>query len=83
MTGPAPSKRAKSASARDLRYGRGGGRNLPLQSDAEQSEAFATAVAAGDIVRAHCWCESWWLIAKDVGKTCRACDMPMLAERTA
>lgn len=66
--------------AADIRHGRQGGRTLPPQAPAEQEAAFRADVAAGKIVRAHCWCESWWLIAKDVGKRCRSCDMPMLAE---
>lgn len=78
MTTPAPSKRAKSARALDMRYGRGGGRRLPIQTDAEAAEAFEAAVAAGDIVRCACFCTLWWLVAKDVGGPCGHCGEPMV-----
>lgn len=78
---PTPSKHAKSESARDLVHGRGGGRFLPLQSDFEQAEAFAVALAAGDIVYARCRCSAWWVAAKNVGRACRACDSPVGSPR--
>ena len=77
MTAPAPSKRAKSTSARDLRYGRQGGRWAPLQSDREQAAAFKEAAAEGRIVRAHCACESWWLAPRDAGTACGNCGTTM------
>lgn len=73
-----PSKRAKSASALDLRYGRGGGRRLPIQTDAEAAEAFEAAVEVGDIVRAMCFCTFWWLVRKDVGSPCGHCGEAMV-----
>ncbi len=80
---PGPSKRAKSQAARDLVYGRGGGRNLPLQSDYEQHVAFMADVDRGLIVRVVCFCTWWWLVRKDVGTRCRHCDEPMVAEPRA
>ena len=74
---PAPSKRAKSTSARDMRYGRQGGRWAPLQTDHEQAKAFTAAVEAGEIVRVQCGCSRAWLIRRDVGKRCKACGQPM------
>lgn len=78
---PGPSKRAKSASALDLIYGRQGGRRLPPKSDFEQAADFAHAIADGKVVVASCDCTRWWLARRDVGQRCRACDSPMLAER--
>ena len=70
----AANTRAKSTSARDLRYGRQGGRWLPLQTDAEQAEAFAAVAIYG-----ACFCTYWWLISADVGSICRHCNEPRLA----
>lgn len=66
--------RAKSTSARDLRYGRQGGRWLPMLTDAEQAEAFAAAVEAGEIVYGQCFCTYWWLVSADIGSRCLHCD---------
>lgn len=66
-------KRAKSTSARDLRYGRQGGRWLPLMTDAEQAKAFAAAVESGGLVYGECLCTYWWLVPVDVGSTCEHC----------
>ena len=73
------SGRAKSISARDLRYGRRGGRWLPMMTDDEQRAAFAAAVEAGEIVYGACFCTYWWLIRIDVGSTCGHCGEPRLA----
>jgi len=81
---PAPntaSKHAKSTSARDLRYGRRGGRWLPLLTDFEQAEAFAAAMAKGTVVEVCCLCTTWCLAPKQVGDICRSCDAPMGARR--
>lgn len=75
---PGPSKRAKSSSALDMRYGRGGGRRLPTQSDYEQARNFDEAVTAGQIVRAMCFCTVWWLVLKDVESPCGHCGYPMV-----
>lgn len=74
---PLPSKRARSTSARDLRYGRQGGRWAPLQTDHEQAESFAAAIEAGDIVNVQCGCGRAWIAKRDVGRPCKACDQPM------
>jgi hypothetical protein len=71
--------RAKSTSARDLRYGRQGGR-----TDAEQAEAFAAALDSGEIVHGKCRCTRWWLAKIDVGSRCLHCDerrMPLAQAR--
>ncbi len=78
---PTPSKRAKSTSARDLRYGRQGGGWLPLMTDFEQAEAFKAAMAAGQVVYSSRFCTFWWIVARDVGTICGHCGFPM--ERTA
>lgn len=75
---PAPSKRAKSSSAMDLRYGRQGGRRLPLQSDWEQAAAFAAAVAERRVLAAACACQDWWIAPCDLGSPCEACGRPMV-----
>ena len=75
---------AKSTSARDLRYGRQGGRWLPLMTDVEQAEAFVAALDAGEIVHGRCRCTRWWLTKVDVGSRCLHCDerrMPLAAAR--
>jgi hypothetical protein len=72
-----PSKHAKSTKARDLRFGRRGGRWLPLLTDAQQAEAFATAIEDGRIVHAECICTYWWLAPCDIGTPCGSCAEPM------
>ena len=74
---PAASKRAKSTSARDMRYGRRGGRWAHLQTDHEQAEAFAKAAEAGEIVLVQCGCSKAWVARRDVGRPCKACNQPM------
>ncbi|MCA1571984.1 MAG: hypothetical protein LC798_17065 [Chloroflexi bacterium] len=74
---PPPSKRAKSAAAHDLLYGRRGGRRLPLLSDFDQDLEFKAAIAAGAVVYAECFCTAWWLAPCDVGRTCGHCGEPM------
>ena len=74
---PAASKRAKSTSARDMRYGRQGGRWAHLQTDHEQAEAFAKAVEAGEIVLVQCGCSKAWVARRDAGRPCKACNQPM------
>lgn len=74
----APSTRAKSSAAIDLRYGRQGGRRLHLETDAEQARRFEEAVAAGEVVYVRCDCpNNWWIAAKDVGRPCHTCAGPM------
>lgn len=74
-----PNKHAKSTKARDLRFGRRGGRWLPLLTDHEQAEAFAAAVDAGTIVRAECICTYWWLASIDLGTPCGHCGERLTA----
>ena len=60
--------------ARDIRYGRQGGRVVAWQ-DME-----------GDLVRVTCQCAdvSWWLvIPTDVGKACWTCGAPLTVEAAA
>lgn len=74
----APSTRAKSTSAIDLRYGRQGGRRLHLETDAEQAQRFEVAVADGAVVYVRCECPNgWWVAAKDNGKLCHSCGATM------
>lgn len=51
------------------------------RTPAEEARALAAALAAGDVVRAACWCDGWLLAACDVGAACGACGAAMVAVR--
>lgn len=68
--------------ATDVRYGRQGGRIVPILP-AESEALFAAALAAGDVVYVRCACARWWVASNDVGRPCDKCSEPMKPEARA
>lgn len=60
-----------SQAAKELKHGYGYW--LPDESPQQKAEREAK------LVKGRCACTTWTLVAKDIGKKCRACGRPMEA----